>query len=316
LETLIPEYRTTRTEVPLANDAPALLRAFWDVIGYSTVFRPFGQSPDETWGAKELEQILRGWETPPVRRDEGLLDRVRGLLAKRNASPAPRIDRSRLPRHFRFVGVSDLWDYCLVTDEDSGAADPPIVRVDRSPFGVRRIHPSYLQRTAHALLQKGFIVNGCDLRFEPALTGESVLPSLAPHLMRVAEGVWRLARPTEPDETAHRGSGEKFGFASFDRLVSYVHDEAPAGMVHFSSTNGSFLPLRPELKPVVLRDGKLRRFEYTRNSARQAEYAGWIDGMAVWITPDPDTEEMHGLSVSPDNREPMLAWIERESKNV
>ena len=311
LEALIPEYRTTRSDVALAADAPPLLAAFWRVIGYSTVFRPFVQSPEETWGAKELEQILHGWETPPVQRDVGLLDRVRGLLAKKPAAPV--IERSRLPRRFRFVGVSDLWDYCLVTDEDARVDDPPVLRIDRAPFGVRRVHASYLRRTAHALLQKAFIVSGCDLRFDPPLTGEAVLPALAPHVLRVADGIFRLARPEEPDETAHRGSGEKLGFVSFARLVSFVHDEAPATMTQFSNTNGSFLPLKPELKPTLLSVGKLRRFEYARNGERQVELVGWIDGMAVWITPDPDTEETLGLSVAIDQREPMLAWIDRET---
>ena len=245
LETLIPEYRTNRAAVTLRDDAPTLVRAFWEVIPYSTVLRPFVQSPEEEWGARELEQILRGWEAPPAKkRETGLLDRVRGLLAPPKPAPVHRVDRSRLPKKYRFVGVSDLWDYCLVTDEDAGAADPAIVRVDRSPFGVRRVHPSYLRRTAHGALQKGFIVSGCDLRFEPALTGEAIMPTLVPHVTRVADGVWRLAKPSETDETAHRGSGEKFGFANFDRLVSYVHDEAPNGMVQFSSTSGSFLPVK------------------------------------------------------------------------
>ena len=311
LEALIPEYRTTRADVRLAPDAPATLAAFWNVIGYSTVFRPFVQSPEEGWGARELEQILAGWETPRAPRETGLLDRVRGLLAKK--VPPPRIDRARLPRRYRFVGVSDLWDHCLITDEDARGDDPPIVRIDRAPFAVRRVHPSYLRRTTHALLQKAFIVSGCDLKFDPPLAGEAMLPTLAPQVVRVAEGIYRLARPSEPDETAHRSSGEKVGYVSYERLVSYVHDEAPANMVQFSSTNGSFLPMKPELRATLLRVGKLRRFEYPRNNSRQVELVGWIDGMATWITADPDTEDTHGLTVSVENREPMLAWIERET---
>ncbi|MEI8254949.1 MAG: hypothetical protein WCJ30_04680 [Deltaproteobacteria bacterium] len=323
LETLIPEYLATRAEVTLAPDAPALVRAFWDIVGYSTAFRPFVQSPEEAWGAAELEQILRGWEKPVPVREVGLLDRVRdrlarGVFATAQRAPAPvaasRVDRARLPRKLRFVGVSDLWDHCFVTDEDAPADDPPVVRIDRTPFGVRRAHASYLRRTAHALLQKAFIVNGCGLRFDPPLAGEPLLPALAPHVTRVADGIWRLARPEVPDETEHRGAGEKVGFASFDRLAEWMHDEAPPTLTAMSGTNGSFLPLKPELKDTVLRVGRLRRFEYRRNGARQIELVGWIDGMPAWITPDPETEEMHGVSVSAANREGMLAWIERETK--
>ncbi len=323
LETLIPEYVATRAEVTLAPDAPALVRAFWNVIGYSTAFRPFVQSPEEAWGAAELEQILRGWEKPAPVREVGLLDRVRdrlarGVFATAQRAPAPiaasRVDRARLPRKYRFVGVSDLWDHCLVTDEDARADDPPIVRVDRTPFGVRRVHDSYLRRTAHALAQKAFIVSGCGLRFDPPLAGEPVMPTLAPHVARVADGIWRLARPAVPDETEHRGAGEKVGYASFDRLAAWMHDEAPATLTAMSGTTGSFLPLKPELRSTVLHVGRLRRFAHERGGASQIELVGWIEDMAVWITPDPDTEEMHGVSVSAANREGMLAWIERETK--
>ena len=305
LEKLLPEYRATRSDVRLASHASASVREFWDVLGYTPAFRPFVNSPDDDSGRSEVEQILKGWYARA--RDKGPLDRLRALWR-----PAPEpITLARLPRRFRFVGVSDRWDAFYITDEASAVEDPPVLAVTKSPAGTAVVHASYLRRVTAGLLQKAFNVSGCDAVLSPPQQGPRPLPTLAPHLMALADGIWRLTEPQErSDRMAGYGNTEKLGFASWDRLIEYVHGMDGVEIGRFHTTNGCFVPVKTDMKDTILRLSKLRRFKYPHNGHEQIELVGWVEDIPAWITLDLESQEMTGLSVSNENRDRMLAWID------
>ncbi len=173
-----------------SEPASAEVRAFWDAIGWAPVLAEVIADPDPAGGRREVEALLEEW------RDDD--------------EPGADV---RLPAKWRLVELGGTG--FLVTDETTGAADPPVLGVVDADPTLRPEWRSYLQRAAAgivAIVARRLSTTTVVLRGD---VGTAPVPTLVPALRELAPEVWWVPAALEDGAPAR--------FAAYRRLGALVH---------------------------------------------------------------------------------------------
>lgn len=163
--------------VRLDETEPALVRAFWESLGWTPFLAERLGEPERACGRERAEHFMARWRAW----GEGFALRLEDL-----------------PRHFRLAepDLNQGVGFCI-TDEDGGEADPPVLFVSADEGTVRPSLPGYLRLAGHRVLTfalEGWYRTRVDTQPPLAdLEGATrPYPHLVPGASRLAEGVWAL----------------------------------------------------------------------------------------------------------------------------
>jgi len=187
LDAFAPRHRALRTPVYLEPDAPAAMRALWEVVGFSDAMLP-GISGDETrpercFADPATEKVIRSWFADPrVRERWGVTSAAKGMEAV----------RAKLPARTRWLRAVSRWAF--FTDETSGADDPPVLELDSSGV-VRPSWPSYVEMVLWQACTNVAELRAAVVAGPVPASARELDPPFAPALARcwpLGEGVWAL----------------------------------------------------------------------------------------------------------------------------
>ncbi|MFK7986689.1 MAG: hypothetical protein AB8I08_11745 [Sandaracinaceae bacterium] len=218
-------------------DAPSLVRAFWENIGWHESFAELELvHPDEAMGRKRALETLAGWHG-----DDG------GAFAG-----------VQLPKRFRMVVQGNSGESFTVTNEDDGHANPMLAGVSRDHTKkLVKIRQRYLSRVsgvliAHALsgmYQESICLSVKDVK---QFTGKSVLPALGSGLRRIADGLILLKMSQDSHVCFLH-----MAFESFERLIEWQASlkgvrrmDAPLGGVSHRCTASDLEAVREAMTEV------------------------------------------------------------------
>jgi len=210
LAATLPPFERSRQELRLEPDAPPLVAAFWETMGWSELFVSCLAHPERERGAVVARKLLSEFV-----RDGGTELRVRNL-----------------PQKFRLVEVDTQGVGFMVTDETDSSPDPRVLAVASEASELVHVSSSYLQHVS-AQLSKMVFRRWYSLRFAPVgserLPGEPALPLLCPNLRRISEDLWLpgQVQKSDPDRSF------AVAFRTSAALVAWLseHPHRPLGIL-------------------------------------------------------------------------------------
>lgn len=204
--------RANRTPVTLVGAPPRVAR-FWSRVGWRKVYERLGVfHPDTSLGDARIARALQQWPLAKKRHHEVI---------------------DALPRAHRLA--LDLGLGFWVSDEDRGAADPPLVHIhtEYPTYRLRVVDlgASYLAYCASIIASSAFRAKGwvsAPLWFDPLPHGRTPAPMLVPGLRTISD-VW--LSPIRPgSQGTIRGWAVARSHASIARLL-LERNESPIGVV-------------------------------------------------------------------------------------
>lgn len=215
--------------VALGEEESPLIRAFWGGVGWDDrLARHIG--PPELEASRRLaqEQLedYRQWGSP--------------------------LEESALPALYRVVMPDTDGVGFAVTDESSGALDPPVIGLSADEGTRERIGESYLRQAAYLLIHAATRPwHQSDLETEPPLeriATDRPFAHLAPGVRKVTEDVWLLPRTADIPEVTPWGA-----IRSFDGLWRWLVAAHGLRRLRISTVPGTSIALAAS--PDVLRAG-------------------------------------------------------------
>lgn len=225
------------TPLQLENEAPALVRAFWENIGWHESFADLELvHPSEAIGRKRALETLAGW-----RRDDGV------------AFPD-----ENLPKRFRMVVQDNSGESFTITDEGDGSDNPMLAGVVRDrrkkPVKTRQRYLScvsgiLIKRALSGYYQESICLSIKDVK---QIKGKPLLPALGSGLRRIDEGL--ILRGIKKDGPVHHVA---LAFESFGRLVEWQNGlkgvrrmDAPLGGLSYEYAPADLAPVRDAMTDV------------------------------------------------------------------
>ncbi|MFY2558281.1 hypothetical protein ACN469_11660 [Corallococcus terminator] len=202
LERFRPSYGPMRRDVPLGPEESAHLRAFWEVIGWSSLFADSVGDPELARGPGQAERYLKTWRS----RGDGF-----------------QLTLSDLPRRFRLVETDTGGVGFSITDEsEPDVTDPPVLGISANEGTVRPRFPGYLPCVGHALVLLGVggwysttVVCKPEVETLPGLSRP--FPFLSPSTVQLADAFWVV--PERPFATS---AGTRFAHARYEALIEWL----------------------------------------------------------------------------------------------
>lgn len=281
LDELSPYHRALRTPVYLEDDAPPLVRAFWERVGFSEAIGPAiavrGSRPERAFAEREALKVIRGWCSSPDFRDRW------GVSAPGDVDAAV---RARLPARSRFVLVAP--SVVTFTDETTGADDPPVLRLDDAGQ-IEPSWPSYVEMLVWQTCAKLAENRGAKPRDAPVPASPGLERPFAPALeglWTLADGVWALGPPAA---RGRRDAWEQVLYRSPEDYFHHVRSRPDAELARYrvdvTGMARLIVEAAPALDPEHLATPGLRRFELPGQGSAPAAHWGLVEleGVRLWL---------------------------------
>ncbi|ATB42601.1 hypothetical protein CYFUS_008080 [Cystobacter fuscus] len=251
--------------VRLDETEPALVRAFWESLGWTPLLAELLGEPERESGRKRAERYMAEWRSW----GEGFA-----------------LELKDLPRHFRLaepdpnqgVGFS-------ITNEDGGEADPPVLFISADEGTVRPSLPGYLRLAGHRVLT--FALDGwyrTRVETQPPLTALAGVsrpyPHLVPAALRLSEEVWAL-----PLNALDEAPEPTLSHARFEALLDWLASARDLEALHVPHLPGRVWPLSVSLEHV---DAALPDLRKLRGLEQGMDYrVGMLEGVGILLAASP-----------------------------
>lgn len=281
VDELSPYHRALRTPVYLEPDAPALVRAFWEQVGWSDAIgaaetlHPL--RPERIFTDREALKVVQDWCSSPDVRDRW------GVTAPSDVEAAL---RSRLPARSRVVLATP--SVVMFTDETTGGDDPPVLELHEDGV-VRPLWSSFVAMLIWQTCRTLGVNRETKLRDAPIPAQPGHERPFAPALdalWTLADGVWAIG------PHVNQGSSDAWVnviYKSFEHYFRYVRDlpdgEIERYTVSLTGVTRFIVGKADALDPEHPSIPDMRRFQQPGRGTAPPLFQGLVEwgGARLWI---------------------------------
>lgn len=287
LQEVEPDYAKRVQAVGLGVDASLAEQLYWEEVGFLEGFMPGFQPPNTV----DTEAVLAT-----------LIERWRSIKARRSHWGPEGATRGALPAKCRVLALRMSRPSVTLVDETGGLEDPPVVYIDKD--GERQERGPFLRHVVDTTVARLFAGRYFNAHVPDSLLGAPIMPTLAPHLSKLADGVWHTI--PFPERRHASGSSREFvGFTSYRVLVEFLVATADSGWIR----NAAPIADRYDLDTVPEALLTSNRLQVIRDARRGTTFrAGTIAGRPVIMLPEGKGESIY---VQPEDRDVVVKEAKR-----